>query len=570
MAESGAIRAGKAFVELLTDLTPMQRGLQKASAMLRQWGRAISVIGRDISIAAGGLAAFGVTGLVSFARAGEELTALSANTRDSVENLSALGSAATSVGGSLQTVEQASAGLSAFLLQASNGSIEAQRDLAELGTTFDALNAMTFTDQVRTLATGLSHMDSEINRAATAQRLFGGAAQTLLPILRQGAAGVDRLTSAARENGRVMSTEDAAAAHALTSSWNDLRGAGMRIWQVIGAALAPVVQRLASSMQLATGSIIGFVNENRRMIVMIAVVVLGALALGVAMVALGATFKVLSAVLILCKILLLAFNAVLWLTTSPIGIIIIAAVLFTKAWKTAFDAIASAAGDFRDSFGAIAEAVEKGDLELAFKILGKTLEVAWAKTLGAMLHEFRFWGDAIQDIWGDVTNWIEERFLTLRALAMTLSNPVMGGVNIAQLRSDLREMREVLQQEQTARDNAGAARINARQRELARLNAELNELRDGQFSGIGNGPSSGFFGRWGDAESETRRKALEAANSAAGRLVTGAQGTFSGAEAAGFAGGNGPEAQTANNTRLIAELIAQLVNRANNSGFVFG
>jgi hypothetical protein len=67
-----------------------------------------------------------------------------------------------------------------------------------------------------------------------------------------------------------------------------------------------------------------------------------------------------------------------------------------------------------------------------------------------------------------------------------------------------------------------------------------------------------------------RRKArISAAAPVVGDVGTSAIGTFSAAAAAGIAGGNSPEAQTAQNTAAMRADMRQLVNAANNGGLVF-
>jgi hypothetical protein len=123
---------------------------------------------------------------------------------------------------------------------------------------------------------------------------------------------------------------------------------------------------------------------------------------------------------------------------------------------------------------------------------------------------------------------------------------------------------EIRQREQAlaALEAEAAARIDAAQGELAdnvaRARAELDAVR---------------------AEAAQRRawadylRAKPQLEAAVGGLVglgaSAAAGTFSAAAAAGMAGGQSPEQQTAQNTARVAAGVQQLVNAANNGGLVF-
>src|SRR5690606_31984009 len=110
----GAIRAGRAFVELFVDDSKMQGTLQRTRKSMQKWGAAIGVIGA-------GLVGTFLKAADSFAKAGDRLDKMSKRTGVSVEALSALDFAASQSGTSLEAVEKAVRGMSRNLVDAERG-----------------------------------------------------------------------------------------------------------------------------------------------------------------------------------------------------------------------------------------------------------------------------------------------------------------------------------------------------------------------------------------------------------------------------------------------------------------
>ena len=90
MANSQAIRAGRAFVELFTDDKRLVRGLKAASKKLKAWGASITSLGTKIFAAGAGVLAPLLLSVKKFASAGDELDKMSSRVGASVEFLSAL------------------------------------------------------------------------------------------------------------------------------------------------------------------------------------------------------------------------------------------------------------------------------------------------------------------------------------------------------------------------------------------------------------------------------------------------------------------------------------------------
>src|SRR6187402_476720 len=105
MPASNAIRAGAAYVEIVTKDNRLIKGLASAGKRLQAFGATVTGIGLKIA----GVGAAAVGGLAALAKgfsdAGGTLADMSQRTGVSVEALSALGFAAEQSGADLETLE---------------------------------------------------------------------------------------------------------------------------------------------------------------------------------------------------------------------------------------------------------------------------------------------------------------------------------------------------------------------------------------------------------------------------------------------------------------------------------
>jgi len=156
-----------------------------------------------------------------------------------------------------------------------------------LGLTSAQLAGMAPDEAFKLIATRLSEIEDPGKRAALAMMIFGRGGAALLPLMNDGAAGIDALIAKAEELGIVMSAEDAAAAAELTDRMNDL-------WQIlkmavftIGAALAPALTAAAKWMAEFAKKVGTFVKENKLLIILYAKIALGVVAAGIGLMVLG-------------------------------------------------------------------------------------------------------------------------------------------------------------------------------------------------------------------------------------------------------------------------------------------
>ena len=190
MSSAGSIRAGRAFVEITAK--------DRLSDVLKGLGHKVQALGttmvKAFKVGAAGLAAVTAAAAVSsrtFAKVGDEMQKASLRTGMSVESLSELKHAAEEADVSFQSLQ--------------DGVFRAQR--TRPGRAFEDL-----ADEV------MSAGDAG-EQAAKAYEIFGRQGKDLLPLLKQGSAGIKRQREEARKLGLVMSQESAEAAAELSDQF---------------------------------------------------------------------------------------------------------------------------------------------------------------------------------------------------------------------------------------------------------------------------------------------------------------------------------------------------------------
>jgi hypothetical protein len=393
--KSGAIRAGRAFVELFADDSRLVRALRRAQALLSAFGERVRGIGAGMTgFGAALLAPLGLA-VKSFADMGDALDEMASRTGLSVEALSELGFAAELSGADLETLEVGVRKMQRTLDEAAQGSDSAQAALARLGLTAQQLMKLSPEEQFTLIADRIAAIDDPAKRAALAMELFGKSGTRLLPMMEGGAAGLQDFREQARALGLTISTEmakDAArASDAMDILWRVLKQGVF----VIGSALAPVVTELSHAITRVVVSATSWLKQNREIVVTaakIAVVVLaaGAALVGVGVIAAGlsAVFGVLASTITVAGTVLAGIGAAIAALLSPIGLAVAAVVglgtavlLHTGAAGDALTWLSDRFASLRDGVikvvGGITDALAAGDIGLAAQILWLGLKLAW-------------------------------------------------------------------------------------------------------------------------------------------------------------------------------------------------
>lgn len=377
MAETGGIRAGGAFVEISTRTAGFMRGLTAAAARLKAWGAAITDIGKRLAltgIAAGGLLA---GALKVFADQGDQLVNMSDRTGLAVETLAELGYAAKQTGADFSELEKG-----VRFLQKSGGKGSLKEILA--------------------FANELAVIEDPGERAARSMEIFGKAGTALLPMLKDGAAGLQEYMQRARDLGIVPTGAAARAADDFGDSLGDLWLQIKAVAFNIGAALAPELSDLIQWFQRSIKGVIDWVKANRDLIVGVAKIVVGVTLAGVVLVGIGLALQAAAigmgilagAVIVLGGVFAAVKAAILFLLT-PVGAIGVALVALGAVVATQTGIIGDAidwlkgvfnelAADAKVAFGGIADALSAGDITKAAAVLWAFLKLEWAKGTSAL------------------------------------------------------------------------------------------------------------------------------------------------------------------------------------------
>lgn len=267
MADSSAIRAGRAFVELGTDDTQFLRGLDKAKKTLSAWGTAMRNIGARAF--AFGTAGFGgLFGAVKvFTTIGADLARAAQRIGITVEALSQLKFAAEQNGISFESLERDLRRMQRSMGRAAEGTPEVVGALRQLGLSFEDLNKLSPEGKLKALADAMQKIPDGTQKANVAMQLFGqhGMGTSLIPLLDLGSKGIDKLMRQFDDMGLTMSTKTAAQAleldQRLNVLWTVIRGGAI----TIGSALTPAFRYLANGLTVAIVAVNRFVKAHEKL-----------------------------------------------------------------------------------------------------------------------------------------------------------------------------------------------------------------------------------------------------------------------------------------------------------------
>jgi len=433
MASNKSIRAAKAHVELsLQD--KLAKGLARASARLRAFGAGISRVGRGMTMLGGAALAPMLLSVKHFVNAGDKLDKMWQQTGVSVEALSELTHAAEISGAGMDVFVKAIGGMQRSIRDAGRELSTKTEALDDLGLSYKKLAGLKPDEQFTMIAEAIARVPDVTQQSAISMELFGRAGRQLLPMLRDGAKGIDSLRKEAKRLGLTMSTEEAQAAATLKDRMTELWSVLKRMVFTIGSALAPFLTDAAKTMTDAAATAGAWLKANSGLVISIAKLAGIVLATGLSLMLFGKIVTGLGVILTVAKTALAAFGVVFSLLTNPIGFVVTALgalggyMLYTSnAGKQALSALGGAFWQLKDdamaAYRGIADALATGDIGLAARILWLTLKVLWQRGTHALLDVwldfkgkflrffYTMWYGAkglAEQIWhGLVTGWIE-------------------------------------------------------------------------------------------------------------------------------------------------------------------
>lgn len=420
---ANSVRAGGAHVEIGVK-DKLAAGLNGAAKRLRSFAGMAAGMGAAVVGAGTAILAPLIGATAKFLENGDALSKLSDRTGVSVESLSELSYAATQSGASMDDLQNGFSGMAKMMLKGDEESKKTVATLERMGVSMASLDKMSPEQRFTRLADAIANVQDPTEQAALAARMFGGAGQQLLPMLRSGADGMDALRQRAKDLGLVMSGEDAAAATTLGDLWGDLLKVAGRLGDIVGGALAPVLIPLADWFVNVAASVGKWVDANRPLIVTIAkmaavVVGIGGVLTGIAAAAMGLSFVFsgLAAAVSFAGTLFAGIGTVLAAIVSPVMLAVAAIVAagvafftFTESgqamWATIQTTLFQAYAWVKEVFGGIYNAIASGNLGLAAEIAWTAVKVAFFNGVAAVQGIFAGMLITISSL----ANWFGETF----------------------------------------------------------------------------------------------------------------------------------------------------------------
>ena len=392
MPPTNAIRAGRAFVELFADDSRLVRGLRRAQRKLRAFGNAVRGIGLKMAGLGAAITAPLAAASKVFAGTGDDLDKMAKRTGIGVEALSELGFAAEQSGSNLDSLANAVLRMNRRIgrIRAGQGTTTQVEAMEALGLSAEALSKLSPEQTLNAIADAMAAMEDPTQAAGLAQRAFGTEVDKVLPLLLQGADGMDKLRGQARKLGLTISTEAAAKAAQLTDRMNILWKVIKRGVFAIGSALAPLLIDLGQRLTKLAVFVGEWIRQNKTLIVTVFKVgaaVLGAaaglLAFSLAVTGLSLALGGIATALAMAASLLGALLSPIGLVTAAVVAIGIKILKTTGAGAKALAWLGKKFQALKDialkAWRGIADALAAGDLALAAKVLWKALRVQWVK-----------------------------------------------------------------------------------------------------------------------------------------------------------------------------------------------
>jgi hypothetical protein len=394
----------------LTD--KMSGAIKNISRKLKGIGIASTAAGTAISASLGAAA-------LKFADTGDKIDKLRAKTGFGAKSITEMAHAASSAGVDFDTMADSMKDMSKFSGDLAMGSSGAKETLKNLGISSKAFAAASPDGKLDMLADALQGIKDPGKRAALAMQVMGEAGYKMLPLLTQGSEGIQAMRDEANALGITMSEDAASSAAALTDAMGRLQSQLKYVVIQIGAALAPALVRISTYITPVIARIIEFVKNNKMLIVAVAAVGVGLVALGGILMGLALTISAVTAV------------AGILFNPMVIGIGLAAAAIagliaYFVDFEAVFVSVKALSDDLWSSmlvgWEGVVAAVKVGDFEAAVDMAMKSAQAAAYLVLDSMFEDWRTVTSKIVDtirnvikkiqgLWSKGVDWIADKII---------------------------------------------------------------------------------------------------------------------------------------------------------------
>lgn len=294
---------GDLVVNLVANSQGMATGLKQAEGYLTAFASAAT--------------AFAAASVARFVQVGSAFDDMAQRTGVAVEALSTLSYAAKLSDTSIEAVQGGLMKMAKFMGDLRGGSDEAAKKLQALGISATQILAANPEQQFKIFADAIAGIEDPSERAAAAMEVFGKGAGELLPLLQQGARGIEYLQKKGEEFGALITAEVAEAAGQLGDALDNLLTAftslAVKVGYVIAVGITPLIN-LTAKLTAEYGEFFAII--------------------GVTAAAIGSVVLAMKAVTLATQAYAKA-QAVALAMSSPKGLLILAAGLAAAAFATA-------------------------------------------------------------------------------------------------------------------------------------------------------------------------------------------------------------------------------------------
>lgn len=391
MAGRSDIQAGKAHVEIYVKNSALVQGLRFAQDKLQGLGKSIMRIGAGFTAMGAAILGPLAAAVGQFIAVGGALDDMSSRTGIARTVLGELKFAAEQSGASLDDVEKATKKMAKVITDADRGLKSAKDSLGLLGLTADDLKGKLPDEQLQIIADRLAAIDDPTTRTAAAIELLGKSGTNLLPMVGQ----LRELRAEAVRLGLAPTEESSKLADALGDAFDAVKSVVGATAYEIGAALAPALLPVLTSMKEIAGAVNLWVRENAGLIRTVAMIGVGLVAAGAIITAIGAGIFALGTAAGLAATAVTMLGAVVGFLTSPVTLVVAAIAAGVFAWarftesgrasvQALIDFFAPLLETARTAIAGIGDALMSGDLTLAGQIAVTALKLIFLQGLNAI------------------------------------------------------------------------------------------------------------------------------------------------------------------------------------------
>ena len=302
------------LVKIGADVSEFDRATKDIDNKTKAIGASLQRVGAGLT--AVGAVITGTVGMMikSYIQAGDEVHEMALRTGFSTTALSELGYAAKICGTDIGDVEVGVKKMSSSLFDATMAGDQAGNAFTRIGLSTQDLIKLSPEQQFDKIAKALAAVENPTIRAATAVDIFGRSGTKLLPLFKEGPAGMEALRKKAHELGIVFDQEAADKADALNDAITTLKSSFAGIGNAVAGTLIPAITGLVGKITGAIVKVKEWITAHPGLSSAIFKVVT---AMGLLMAAIGPVLIVLPTLVASLKMLGLAQMALL----GPIGLV---------------------------------------------------------------------------------------------------------------------------------------------------------------------------------------------------------------------------------------------------------